>query len=110
GGRPGAYVDPPVRTQWSVPHFAGRCRVDRSDASRAQSATSHGDQMKFATLALLGAICCAAQNGPVCIILVGDSTVAPVNGWGPGFCALASREVTCINLGKNGRSTSSYRA
>src|SRR5947209_268386 len=51
-----------------------------------------------------------AQTAPLRIILVGDSTVAPKNGWGPGFCALATPEVTCINLGKNGRSSSSYRA
>src|SRR5262249_28890061 len=37
-------------------------------------------------------------------------TVAPKNGWGPGFCALATPEVTCTNEAKNGRSSSSYRA
>jgi enterochelin esterase family protein len=47
---------------------------------------------------------------PIRIILVGDSTVAPQNGWGPGFCAAMAPEVACINLAKNGRSTSSYRA
>src|SRR5262249_33370922 len=85
-------------------------RGERGDTRCAESTTSDGDQMKLAIPALLGAMCCAAQNGPVRIILVGDSTVAPVNGWGPGFCALTSPEVTCVNLGKNGRSTSSYRA
>jgi hypothetical protein len=49
--------------------------------------------MKFATLALLGAICCAAQNGPVRIILVGDgdqSVVATVGGqWPPASALLA---------------------
>jgi lysophospholipase L1-like esterase len=44
------------------------------------------------------------------IVLVGDSTVAPKNGWGPGFCDLAAPQVKCINLAKNGRSSSSYRA
>src|SRR5215470_8595697 len=29
---------------------------------------------------------------------------------GPGFCALATPEVTCTNEAKNGRSSSSYRA
>ena len=47
---------------------------------------------------------------PVRIILVGDSTTAPHNGWGPGFAALLKPDVTCVNLAKNGRSTSSYRA
>jgi lysophospholipase L1-like esterase len=44
------------------------------------------------------------------IILVGDSTMAVNNGWGPGFCAVVTREVTCINMAKNGRSSGSYRA
>lgn len=47
---------------------------------------------------------------PVRIILVGDSTVAVNNGWGPGFCADVTPEVTCINMAKNGRSSGSYRA
>lgn len=47
---------------------------------------------------------------PVRIILVGDSTVALHNGWGPGFCALAVPAATCLNRAKNGRSSSSYRA
>jgi lysophospholipase L1-like esterase len=51
-----------------------------------------------------------AQTAPVRIILVGDSTVAPVNGWGPGFCQDVTAQVTCVNMAKNGRSTNSYRA
>jgi len=59
---------------------------------------------------LLLALLAAAQLPPVKIILVGDSTVATNNGWGPGFCADVAPEVKCINMAKNGRSTSSYRA
>jgi len=59
---------------------------------------------------LLLAPLAAAQLPPVKIILVGDSTVATNNGWGPGFCADVAPEVKCINMAKNGRSTSSYRA
>jgi lysophospholipase L1-like esterase len=44
------------------------------------------------------------------IILVGDSTVAPGNGWGPGFCGNVAPQVTCVNLARNGRSSASYRA
>lgn len=47
---------------------------------------------------------------PVRIILVGDSTVAPRNGWGPGFCDIVTPQVISVNLAKNGRSSSSYRA
>jgi lysophospholipase L1-like esterase len=49
-------------------------------------------------------------QAPVRIILVGDSTTALHNGWGPGFCAIVTSQVTCMDLAKNGRSTSSYRA
>lgn len=59
---------------------------------------------------LLGTVAGLAQPAPVRIILVGDSTVAPGNGWGPGFCADVVPQVTCVNTAKNGRSTSSYCA
>lgn len=52
----------------------------------------------------------SAQTSRVRIILVGDSTVAPKNGWGPGFCDDVTAQVTCLNMAKNGRSTGSYRA
>ena len=52
----------------------------------------------------------AAAPPPVRILLVGDSTVALHNGWGPGFCALAAPEVKCIDMAKNGRSSASYRS
>jgi lysophospholipase L1-like esterase len=67
--------------------------------------------MKHALLfaAVLAAGCAMAQPPSVRIILVGDSTVAVGNGWGPGFCALLPH-VACVNMAKNGRSTSSYRA
>jgi hypothetical protein len=66
------------------------------------------DQMKGMRYILLCFVALAglahAQNSPIRIILIGDSTVAPKNGWGPGFCALTSPDVTCINEAKNGRS------
>ena len=44
------------------------------------------------------------------IILVGDSTTAVLSGWGSTFCDrhVLSR-LTCVNLAREGRSTSSYR-
>jgi lysophospholipase L1-like esterase len=60
-------------------------------------------------IVLLSAASAAAQ-APVRIILVGDSTVAPNNGWGPGFCSDVTAQVTCVNRAKNGRSPNSYRA
>ncbi len=44
------------------------------------------------------------------IILVGDSTVQVGSGWGSAFCANhASAFVSCLNMGRGGRSTFSYR-
>jgi lysophospholipase L1-like esterase len=63
--------------------------------------------MAVAACAMAGAM---AQMAPVRIILVGDSTMALKSGYGPGFCAHVTAEVTCVNMAKGGRSTSSYRA
>lgn len=68
---------------------------------------------------------CAAQEAPPAsviatetsevegvnkIILVGDSTTATGNGWGPMFCANHTTHPTaCLNLARNGRSSGSYR-
>ena len=48
------------------------------------------------------------NGGPVKIVLVGDSTVATGGGWGPGFCAVMTPNVTCLDLALNGRSTKSF--
>jgi len=48
---------------------------------------------------------------PYKIILVGDSTMAPHSGWASAFCARhVKSSVACLNLGRGGRSTRSYRA
>jgi lysophospholipase L1-like esterase len=48
---------------------------------------------------------------PKKIILVGDSTTQVGSGWGGSFCAYhVTSFVACINLGRGGRSTYSYRA
>ena len=46
---------------------------------------------------------------PVKIVLVGDSTVNPQGGWGPGFGASFDRDFTVVNLAANGRSSKSFR-
>jgi len=51
-----------------------------------------------------------ASPGPIRVILVGDSTLAPHNGYGDALCARFTPQVTCINLARNGRSSGSYRA
>jgi lysophospholipase L1-like esterase len=44
----------------------------------------------------------------VTIVLVGDSTVATEGGWGPGFCAVMTPNVSCLDDALNGRSTKSF--
>lgn len=45
------------------------------------------------------------------IILVGDSTTQVGSGWGSGFCSYhVTSFLACVNLGRGGRSTYSYRA
>ena len=48
------------------------------------------------------------EGGPVKIVLVGDSTTAPQGGWGPGFCAVMTKNVTCVDDALNGRSSKSF--
>lgn len=52
-----------------------------------------------------------ARIKPSKVILVGDSTVQQMSGWGGAFC---SKHVTsflaCVNLGRGGRSSYNYRA
>lgn len=58
----------------------------------------------------LAAAQCQAEAQTVRVILVGDSTLAPKNGYGDALCARFKPEVRCLNLAKNGRSSGSYRA
>ncbi len=45
------------------------------------------------------------------IILIGDSTVQAGSGWGGSFCAYhLTSFAACVNLGRGGRSSSSYTA
>jgi lysophospholipase L1-like esterase len=48
------------------------------------------------------------EGSPVKIVLVGDSTVNAEGGWGKGFCAIMTPNVTCINEALNGRSSKSF--
>ena len=52
----------------------------------------------------------AAKLSPYKIILAGDSTMAPMSGWASMFCAHhVKSSVACLNVGRGGRSTRSYR-
>jgi lysophospholipase L1-like esterase len=48
------------------------------------------------------------DGAPAKIVLVGDSTVALGGGWGPGFCAVLTPQVTCVDQALNGRSSKSF--
>jgi lysophospholipase L1-like esterase len=63
----------------------------------------------LAMVLLVGCGMASAQGKPVKIVLVGDSTVALEGGWGPGFCAVMTKNVTCVDLALNGRSSKSFR-
>lgn len=53
----------------------------------------------------------AAAPGPrPLVLLVGDSTMAPETGYGDALCARLEPAAACLNLGRGGRSTLSYRA
>lgn len=43
------------------------------------------------------------------IVLVGDSTVASRTGWGDSFANTLTPGVECLNMGRGGRSSKSYR-
>lgn len=44
------------------------------------------------------------------VVLVGDSTTAVGSGWGGSFCAKhVSSNLACVNLGRGGRSSRTYR-
>jgi lysophospholipase L1-like esterase len=63
---------------------------------------------------LLAAGAASSQDKPVQadkIILVGDSTTAVGSGWGGAFCDRhVLSALACVNLGRQGRSTWTYRA
>ncbi|MDI7776141.1 SGNH/GDSL hydrolase family protein [Asticcacaulis sp. EMRT-3] len=79
----------------------------------------------FATLrhlAIIGSLSLFATTGaaqaqaapsqalpPIRIVLVGDSTMAHKSGYGDAFCRQFGPQVTCLNEGRGGRSTKSYR-
>ena len=51
-----------------------------------------------------------AREGHLHVILVGDSTIARVTGYGDALCARFDALTKCENLARGGRSSKSYRA
>jgi lysophospholipase L1-like esterase len=79
------------------------------DLGKVVPSLAHYVEPQAASLPKEGERSMAILNGaPVRIVLVGDSTVNAGGGWGPGFCALLTANVECINMARNGRSSKSY--
>jgi lysophospholipase L1-like esterase len=84
-------------------------RMVAVDMAKAVPALAPYVRREPTTLPAIGIRSMAILHGaPVRIMLVGDSTVNNEGGWGPGFCALMTPNVECVNLAKNGRSSKSY--
>ena len=67
--------------------------------------------MKLLLSALLATATLAAPaQTPISVMLVGDSTQTDSAGYGRGFCANLSPQITCLNNAKGGASTKTYRA
>src|SRR5262245_9985634 len=71
--------------------------------------------MRFAIILVCLALTAVADAREVLVtearvVLVGDSTVAPLSGYGDALCARFAPDVTCLNLARGGRSSLSYRA
>ncbi|HEU5341268.1 rhamnogalacturonan acetylesterase [Edaphobacter sp.] len=92
---------------WKGSYIFGR--IVAVDLGKAVPALSKYVQPQAVALPPEGVKAMAIINGaPVKIVLVGDSTVNAEGGWGKGFCAIVTPNVTCINEALNGRSSKSF--
>ena len=92
---------------WKGSYLFGR--IVAVDMGKAVPALSRYVRPQAATLPPEGFKAMKIINGgPVKIVLVGDSTVNAEGGWGKGFCAIMTPNVTCINEALNGRSSKSF--
>ena len=92
---------------WKGSYVFGR--IVAVDLGEAAPALAKYVRSEAATLPPEGVKAMAILRGaPVKIVLVGDSTVNAEGGWGRGFCADVTPNVTCINEALNGRSSKSF--
>ena len=92
---------------WNGSYVFGRMVAE--DLGKAVPALKHDVLKKPATVPPEGQMAMRVLHGePFKIVLVGDSTVATQGGWGPGFCATLTKNVTCVDVALNGRSTKSF--
>lgn len=92
---------------WKGSYVFGR--IVAVELSKAVPTLAKYVRPEAATLPPEGVKAMAILNGaPVKIVLVGDSTVNAEGGWGKGFCADVTPNVSCINEALNGRSSKSF--
>jgi lysophospholipase L1-like esterase len=103
----GATIGDKTHFNWAGSYTLGR--IAAVDMGKAVPALQKYVKPEAAKLPPEGVKAMAVFNGgPVKIVLVGDSTVATGGGWGPGFCAVMTKNVDCEDVALNGRSTKSY--
>jgi len=92
---------------WKGSYVFGR--IVAVDMGKAAPELTKYVQPEAATLPPEGVKAMRILNGAaVKIVLVGDSTVNAEGGWGKGFCAVMTPNVTCVNEALNGRSSKSF--
>jgi lysophospholipase L1-like esterase len=92
---------------WQGSYVFGR--MVAVDLGKAVPALAQFVRLTAATLPPEGILAMKViQGAQFKIVLVGDSTVATDGGWGPGFCATLTSNVTCVDDALNGRSTKSF--
>lgn len=103
----GKTIPDKTHLNWAGSYIFGR--MVAVDLGKAVPSLKRSIRPQAASLPPEGIKAMKILNGaPVTIILVGDSTVNPEGGWGKGFCAIVTPNVTCINDALNGRSSKSF--
>lgn len=103
----GKTVADKTHLNWEGSYVFGR--VVAEDLGKAVPALAQYVRPEAATLPAQGQLAMRVIEGePFKVVLVGDSTVATGGGWGPGFCATLTPNVTCVDDALNGRSSKSF--
>jgi lysophospholipase L1-like esterase len=103
----GNTVPDKTHLNWKGSYVFGR--MVAVDLGKAVPALARYVRPQAARLPPEGELAMRVINGaPIKIVLVGDSTVAVGGGWGPGFCATLTANISCVDLAVNGRSSKSY--
>ncbi len=92
---------------WAGSYIFGR--IVAESLSKAVPALAPYVKLTSATLPVEAELAMKViQGAPFKIVLVGDPAIAPEGGWGPGFCATLTPNVTCRDLAQMGSTSTSY--